>query len=275
MADCDIIISIVTYQNTDNIVERGINSTLNTNLITRIYIIDNSPTDKIRGLCDNPKINYIFNNANIGYSRGHNIAIRKAMEQKSRYHFILNPDIYFEKGTIEKLYNFMENNPDIGLAMPKILYPDGSIQYLCKLLPTPMNLIWRRFFPASKYLDKKNSSYELRFTGYDKMMDVPYLSGCFMFIRTAALRRVGLFDERFFMYMEDVDLSRRIHKHYRTVYYPEVSVFHQYEKGSYKNTKLLIYHLLSAIRYFNKWGYFFDKDRQEINKKILKKLNAL
>ena len=180
MADCDIIISIVTYQNTDDIVKRGINSTLNTNLITRIYIIDNSPTDKIRGLCDNPKINYIFNNANIGYSRGHNIAIRKAMEQKSRYHLVLNPDIYFAKGTIEKLYDFMENNPDIGLAMPKILYPDGSIQYLCKLIPTPMDLIRRRFFPASKYLDKRNFLYELRFTGYDKIMDVPYLSGCFM-----------------------------------------------------------------------------------------------
>ena len=96
-----------------------------------------------------------------------------------------------------------------------------------------------------------------------------------MFIRTAALRQAGLFDERFFMYMEDVDLSRRIHKHYRTVYYPEVSVFHQHEKGSYKNITLLKYHVQSAIRYFNKWGYFFDKDRQEINKKILKKLNAL
>lgn len=68
------MVSIVTYQNTDDIVKRCINSTLNTNLITRIYVIDNSPTDKIRGLCDNPKINYIFNNANLGYGKGHNIA---------------------------------------------------------------------------------------------------------------------------------------------------------------------------------------------------------
>ncbi len=117
--------------------------------------------------------------------------------------------------------------------------------------------------------------YEFRFTGYGKIIYVPYLSGCFMFFRTEALKQAGLFDERFFMYLEDVDLSRRIHKHYRTVYYPEISVFHQYEKGSYKNSKLLKYHLQSAIKYFNKWGYFFDKDRQEINKKILKKLNAL
>jgi hypothetical protein len=197
------------------------------------------------------------------------------MQQKIKYHLVLNPDVSFGKGTIEKLYDFMENNPDIGLAMPKILYPDGSIQYLCKLIPTPMDLIRRRFLPASKYLDKRNFLYELRFTGYDKIMDVPYLSGCFMFVRTEALSRAGLFDERFFLYLEDVDLSRRMHKHYRTVYYPEISVFHQYEKGSYKNSKLLKYHLQSAIKYFNKWGYFFDKDRQEINKKILKKLNAL
>jgi len=275
MADYDIIVSVVTYQNDDDILRRCISSVLNANLGTKLYIVDNSPTDKIRLFCNSPKINYIFNNANTGYGRGHNIAIRKAMEQKSRYHLVLNPDVYFEKGTIEKLYDFMENNPDIGLAMPKILYPDGSIQYLCKLIPTPMDLIRRRFLPASKYLDKRNFLYELRFTGYDKIMDVPYLSGCFMFIRTEALSRAGLFDERFFLYLEDVDLSRRIHKHYRTVYYPEISVFHQYEKGSYKNAKLLVYHLLSAIRYFNKWGYFFDKDRQEINKKILKKLNAL
>ena len=275
MADYDIIISIVTYQNDDDILRRCISSVLNANLGTKLYIVDNSPTDKIRLFCNSPKINYIFNNANVGYSRGHNIAIRKAMEQKSRYHLVLNPDVYFEKGTIEKLYDFMENNPDIGLSMPKILYPDGSVQYLCKLLPTPLDLVRRRFFPASKYLDKRNFLYELRFTGYNKIMDVPYLSGCFMFVRTEALSRAGLFDERFFMYLEDVDLSRRIHKHYRTVYYPEVSVFHQHEKGSYKNSKLLIYHLQSAIRYFSKWGYFFDKDRQDINTKVLKKLNAL
>ena len=275
MADCDITISIVTYQNSDGILKRCIDSILGANLRIKLYIIDNSPTDKIRGLCDNPKINYIFNNANIGYSRGHNIAIKQTVQQKVKYHLVLNPDVYFEKGTIEKLYDFMENNPDIGLVMPKILYPDGSIQYLCKLLPTPMDLIRRRFFPASKYLDERNFLYELRFTGYGKIMDVPYLSGCFMFFRTEALKQAGLFDERFFMYLEDVDLSRRIHKHYRTVYYPEISVFHQYEKGSYKNSKLLKYHLQSAIKYFNKWGYFFDKDRQEINKKILKKLNAL
>jgi len=275
MCEYESTVSIVAYRNDYPMLKKCIDSVLGTNLKTKVYVVDNCPTDKMRNICSNAEISYVPNRANVGYGAGHNVAIGWTLEHRIKYHLVLNPDIYFEKGTIEKLYDFMENNPDIGLVMPKILYPDGSIQYLCKLLPTPMDLIRRRFFPASKYLDKRNFLYDLRFTDYDKIMDVPYLSGCFMFVRTEALRQVGLFDERFFMYMEDVDLSRRIHKHYRTVYYPEVSVFHEYEKGSYENSKLLIYHFLSATRYFNKWGYFFDKDRQEINKKILKKLNAL
>jgi len=275
MSEYDTFVSIVTYKNDDDALKKCIDSVLRANLRKKLYLVDNDPTDKKRSIYSHAEIAYMPNKANMGYGAGHNVAIRQTLKQKVKYHLVLNPDVYFEKGTIEKLYDFMENSPDIGLVMPKILYPDGSIQYLCKLLPTPMDLIRRRFFPASKYLDRRNFLYELKFTSYDKIMDVPYLSGCFMFIRTEALSRAGLFDERFFLYLEDVDLSRRIHKHYRTVYYPEVSVFHQHEKGSYKNSKLLIYHLLSAIRYFNKWGYFFDKDRQEINKKILKKPNAL
>lgn len=109
MADCDIIISIVTYQNSDDILKRCIHTILGENLRIKLYIIDNSPTDKIRLFCNSPKINYIFNNANVGYSRGHNIAIKQTVQQKVKYHLVLNPDVYFEKGSTEKLYDFMEN----------------------------------------------------------------------------------------------------------------------------------------------------------------------
>jgi hypothetical protein len=270
-----IYASIVVYKNAANVLKRCIDSILCSGLTAKLYIIDNSPTDELKEFVGgDARIEYIFNPSNSGFGTAHNIAIKNSIENGVKYHLVLNPDIYFEKGVIEELYNFMENNLDVGLVMPRVLYPDGSVQYLCKLLPTPLDLIRRRFLPE-KIFSKQNSLYELRFTGYNKIMDVPYLSGCFMFIRTEALSRVGLFDERFFMYLEDTDITRRIYKYYRTVYYPDVSVFHEYEKGSYKNSKLLIYHLRSAVRYFNKWGYFFDKDRQEINKNVLEKLNAL
>jgi len=106
-------------------------------------------------------------------------------------------------------------------------------------------------------------------------MEVPYLSGCFMFMRVEVLKKIGLFDERFFMYLEDTDLSRRIHRVSKTIYYPEVSIYHEYGKGSYKNPRLSLYHIKSAFKYFNKYGWFFDKERVRVNTITLKKLYNL
>ncbi|MFT3751971.1 MAG: glycosyltransferase [Paludibacter sp.] len=163
----------------------------------------------------------------------------------------------------------MNNNSEIGQLMPKVHYPNGKIQYLCKLIPTPFDLIFRRFFPT-EWTKKRMERFELKASGYNKIMDVPYLSGCFMFLRTAALREVGLFDERFFMYPEDIDLTRRIHQKYRTVFYPDVSIIHHHAQESYTNLKMLWIHIVNLIRYFNKWGWFFDKERRNVNKETLK-----
>ena len=268
--------SIVLYHDEKEKVKKTIRSFLNTNLAAKLYLIDNSSNDNLKELKNiYERIEYIFNNANLGYGKAHNIAIRKSIDENIKYHLVLNPDIYFEEGVLEELYDFMEKNPDVGLVMPKVLYPDGKIQYLCKLLPTPFDLFGRRFLnkgPLKKYIEKRNEIYELRFTGYNKIMEVPYLSGCFMFIRTEVLKKVGLFDERFFMYLEDTDLSRRIHRVAKTIYYPYVHIYHEHQKGSYKNLKLLKIHIESAIKYFNKWGWFNDPERETINKKTLEKL---
>jgi len=86
-----------------------------------------------------------------------------------------------------------------------------------------------------------------------------------MFLRTRALEEVGLFDERFFMYLEDVDLCRRIRRGWDTVLYPHVQVFHEYARGSYTDPVLRRHHIVSAIRYFNKWGWLFDEERNAFN----------
>lgn len=268
-------ISIVLYKNSKTQIKKTIKSTLDTGLNLKLYLIDNSPTDSLKDLARlDSRIVYIFNNANLGFGKAHNIVMRKCIEKDIPYHLILNPDVYFEKGILEELYDFMQKNRSIGLLMPKVLYPDGTIQYLCKLLPTPFDLFGRRFlnfFLFKNYIEKRNYIYELRFTGYNKIMQVPYLSGCFMFIRMEVLKKVGLFDERFFMYLEDTDLSRRIYRVAKTIYYPYVHIYHEYEKGSYKNFKLLKIHVESTIKYFNKWGWFNDPERDMINREILKK----
>lgn len=265
-----ITASIVTYHTDSDEVIQLISSLIN-NGIDNIYIIDNSSNDLLRNYTTSlTKVTYIHSK-NIGYGRAHNIAIKESIKLGSTYHIVINPDIQIPKNdTIHKIKGFMDQTPACGLTMPLILYPNNEIQYLCKLLPTPKDLFIRRFLP---FFFNENNQYELRNTEYNKIMEVPSLSGCFMFIRTKILKQIGGFDERFFMYAEDLDLCRRIGNVSKTIFYPHVFVYHSYEKGSYKNFKLLIYHIISIIKYFNKWGWIFDKERRNINQLCLKKAN--
>ena len=102
------------------------------------------------------------------------------------------------------------------------------------------------------------------------MYVVPNLSGCFLFVRSSLFLRLGGFDERYFMYLEDVDLVRRFGDISKTIYNPLIYIKHNYAKGSYRNSLLLKYHIISAILYFNKWGWFFDETRKNRNLKVLK-----
>ena len=241
----------------------------------QLFLVDNSPTDALKSVATmypDKEIHYIFNNENMGYGKAHNIAIKKSMEQGLSYHIVLNPDIVIQEGALEKLTFYMNEHPEVGNIMPKIIYPNGQLQYLCKLLPSPLDLIFRRFIPFKKWRDKINQKYELHSFRYDKKINIPNLSGCFMFLRTKALEKVGLFDENIFMYLEDIDLNRRIHRAYKTIFFPEAVVVHEYQKASYKNIKLLKAHIKSAIYYFNKYGWFFDKERRTINARTLQEI---
>jgi GT2 family glycosyltransferase len=237
--------------------------------VSDIFLIDNSPAPTFE--FQQLPVKYIFTGKNLGYGAGHNIAIRKTIEQGIPYHLVVNPDISFDPAIIDSIVQFMNNNSEIGQIMPKVFYPNGEIQYLCKLLPTPFDLIFRRFLPES-WTKKHTERFELRKSGYDKLLNVPYLSGCFMFLRTEALKEVGLFDERFFMYPEDIDLTRRVHQKYRTVFYPKVSIIHHHAQSSYVNYKMLWIHISNMIKYFDKWGWIFDKERKEVNSETLKQI---
>lgn len=269
---------IVAYDNPLVMLKAAVKSVLeDQDVINNLYFIDNSSTDRLRKHFD-ISTHYHYSGENLGFGKGNNIAMLKSIEDDVAYHLLVNPDIYFEPGVIKELVAFMDANPDVGLVMPKITYPDGSTQYLCKLLPTPFDLIGRRFFSwglFKKYVDKRNKLFELRGSCYEKQIDVPVLSGSFMMIRTSVLKEVGPFDERYFMYLEDFDLCRRIGEVSRTTYYPEVSVVHEYKKGSYFNRRLFKHHIVSALKYFNKWGWFFDKKRAVRNKQCLRDLESL
>lgn len=264
----DLTVSIVLYKSNVEKLRAAIESVYKTTLNFKLYLIDNSPTDELK-LFHGDRTEYIFNNKNIGFGRAHNIAMERAIRE-SKYHLILNPDVYFDAGVLERIFNRMEGEMAIGMISPKILYPDGRIQYLCKLLPTPFDLFARRFLGSGRWIEERNKKYELRESGYNSEMNIPYLSGCFMFVRTSVLKEIGLFEERIFMYIEDADLTRRIHQRYKTLFFPDATIFHHYAKGSYKNRKLMLYNIHGAFVYFFKWGWIFDSERKRINKTVIK-----
>ena len=264
-----INVSIVLYNHLPEQVAPLIEALVHSDRVAMVSLVDNSPVKNEE--FEKIGVPYIFTGKNIGYGAGHNIAIRETINANVDYHLVVNPDIVLKTDILSKIEDFMNANNDIGLLMPKVFFPTGEIQYLCKLLPAPSDLIFRRFLPE-KWTQERQIRFELRASGYDKQMDVPYLSGCFMFIRTEALKKVGIFDERFFLYPEDIDLSRRINRHFRTVFYPDVSVVHQHEQASYKNRKMLFIHITNMTKYFCKWGWLFDSERKEVNKRTKENL---
>ncbi|MDE6008295.1 MAG: glycosyltransferase family 2 protein [Muribaculaceae bacterium] len=262
-----ITASIVTYHTKPNDLKRLLKCLLKSP-ISCVYIIDHSENENLKEIVSEyEKIEYIHND-NRGYGAGHNIGITKGLESGAIYHLVLNPDVYWTENVIEQLYQYMDKNPECGAIMPKILYPDGREQRLCKHLPTPLDLIVRRFIPVKSIKAYVNRKYEFPSSNDDRIMEIPVLSGCFMFFRCSTLLKTGLFDERFFLYGEDVDLSRRVGKIAYMIFFPHVHIFHEYAKSSYSDNKMRNIHIMSMIKYFNKWGWYFDKDRRVNRKKF-------
>ena len=262
--------SLVLYHNRQSDVDKVLDSVLHSK-IDCLYIIDHSSDDIFKSLVEkSDRIHYVHT-ANDGYGKGHNTGFELCQKVKtSKYHIVVNPDIYFEPEAIEALCDYMEEHDDIGLVMPKVFYPNGDFQYLCKLLPTPSDIFLRQFAPQSVN-ERNDNRYAMKTADFDKEMDVPSLSGCFMFFRTDCFIKIGGFDTRFFMHFEDIDISRRIGNIARTVYYPGTSVVHAHEAAHKRSKKMLLIGLKSAVKYFNKWGWFFDKTRRKKNKETVRK----
>ncbi len=260
-----ISVSIVAYKTDINELTKCLLS-LQSRLVSPIYIIDNS------NLKYEQYANVVYiGSDNVGYGAGHNKALRLVLDTDNKYHLVVNSDVYFDPSALERLVEYMEKNADVAQVQPNIVFPNGEMQYACRLLPTPANLIFRRFLP-NFLIDKMNYRYQLKFNDHTKEMNVPYHQGSFMFFRLECFKKVGLFDERFFMYPEDIDITRRMHKYYRTMYIPDVTVVHAHRGVSYKSKRMLKIHMTNMIKYFNKWGWFFDSERHAWNKQLLDEL---
>ena len=253
---------IVTYNNSPDEVVDVVQSFLKSNLSSTLTIVDNCSKkgyleDLQERVGNNPNVRFIQSGNNKGFGFGHNIGIKNS--DTCEYYLVVNPDIIIHNGTLEKLINFMDHHPDVGLISPRILNQDGSCQHLNKRLPTVFDMFARRFLPERVQkigaIQRRMDYYVMKDKGYHQLQDIPYMSGCFMLFRKVILDDVGGFDENFFMYLEDADITIRVGKVARTVFFPDAAVTHRWERGAYSNFKLTWVMMKSVYYFFSKWGW--------------------
>ncbi|KVT41573.1 glycosyltransferase [Burkholderia multivorans] len=194
---------------------------------------------------------------NVGYGRGHNLAIEQA---HSQFHLILNPDVDLDEQAFVAAYAFFEEHTDLGLLAPKVTDKAGGLQYLCRRFPTVVDLFVRGFMPAPirRVLARRLERYEMRDAigdGTRTVWDPPIVSGCFMLYRTAVLKRLGGFAPCYFLYFEDYDLTLRTHDIARVAYVPTVQVVHHGGGASRKGLAHIRMFVASAFKFYNRFGW--------------------
>ena len=221
-----------------------------------VIVVDNASTDGSIDMLREDfagRVALIANSTNRGFGAAHNQAIELS---SGRYVLILNPDSRILHGDVlKRMVAYMDANPDTGVLGPRILNPDGSLQFSARRFPPMFAGIFRhtilgKLFPNNRFV----RGYLMTDNPHDRTMDVDWLSGSALMVRRETLDQIGVFDERFFMYCEDVDLCKRAKgANWRVVYYPEVEVSHRIGAASDKNPiEMIKQHHRSMLLYFLK-----------------------
>lgn len=241
--------SIVLYNENRQILEQSINSFLKVPLSKKLYLIDNSPKRISNDIFNREEIEYVFVGKNVGFGAAHNLVIDK-IKATSKFHLILNPDVRFNSSVIINLSVELEKRDHISMIAPKVVYPNGTLQYTCRKEPSLLELIYRTLGIKKSFTKQQ----EYRVENLSEPFSPDFIHGCFMLFRTQQFVHLKGFDERYFLYMEDADICRKIKDSGKEIfYYPKEQITHIHRKGSSKNVKLLSYHIVSAIKYFKKW----------------------
>lgn len=257
-----LTISIVTFNPNFSELKKTLNS-LKVSLAKlpdeyfSITVVDNSTSDDVTEFIMHNyaqlRIKLIHGQGNVGFGKGHNIAIRNM----GKYHLILNPDIQLDADALAVALAFMRENQNCGLLSPHASWPDGRRQYLCKRYPSIFDLLLRGFAPK-----KVLALFSDRLARYEMQMETenavywnpPIVSGCFMLFRSATLKSTGGFDDKYFLYFEDFDLALRSRRIADTAYVPTVRVVHTGGHASKKGIWHVNVFIRSAVKFYRKNG---------------------
>lgn len=264
----DVNVVIVNYKMKDNI-EKCLSSFFQdlqgSSLDVQVVVVNNSPSDGLKEMLSEkfPAVKYIEQTGNPGFGKSQNKGMQAV---DAKYYFALNPDTQFHVGqkTVEKLFQFMEAHPKVGMIGPKLLYPDGTLQYSCWRFPPFFQPFYQRTkLGKTKHGEKRVAFHHMKDFDHGHTIPVDAIMGSAMFVRKHATDQVGLFDERFFMYYEDIDWCLRMWEAGWPVYYVhDISLTHIHGRGSAKipgvfraliKNKLARIHLTSWFKYILKW----------------------
>lgn len=265
----ELSIIITNYKNPD-LLKLCINSILNNvkNIKYEIIVADSATEEETEMMMreEFPKVKFFPFYENVIFTVGLQHLVKTGIKNSTgEYLLILNGDILVKDDAVEKMLAYLRDNKDIGMLCPKLLNFNGTIQDSCFRFYKPITIVYRRTFIGKLPFAKKHLDWFLmKDCDREKMLEIDWAMGSAMMVPKEAVRKVGTMDNRFLMYMEDVDWCRRFWENgYKVVYYPIVEMLHYHGKGSGKSgflhsvffNKLTWIHISSAIKYFIKyWG---------------------
>ncbi len=244
--------SIVTY-NQSELAAETVRSVLNATkgVDFSLFVIDNGSSD---GTADRIEriggATVLRQNANLGFGKAHNRVLDRI---RSAYHVVINPEIRLDADVISELVAYLEKNPDVAMVTPKICNADGTEQHLPMRTPKLRYLLGGRLAKLGRPFSSWRAEYTYADHPQDKPFEIDFCTGCFFVIRTDIFQKLGGFDERFFMYFEDADLTRRAKQFGKVIFYPMANVTHFWERSSAHSLHYFMIHLRSMFQYFRKW----------------------
>lgn len=249
----DVSIIIVNY-NTKDLLKQTIDSVLKTTtgIEYEIIVVDNDSRDGSIQMVreEYPEVLLIANNGNLGYAKANNIGIKKS---SGRYTLLLNSDTVVAKDCIKSCMKYMDENKKVGALGCKVELLNGELDRACKRgFPTPQASLYYMLKLDKLYPNSKRfGQYNLTYLPNDKINEVDVLVGAFMMVRHEAILKVGLLDEEFFMYGEDIDWCYRIKEAgYKNIYYPLAKITHYKGASSKKRRLMTIYEFHRAMYLF-------------------------
>lgn len=213
-----------------------------------------SPLQRLSSL-DAYRLSYREEPENRGFGAGHNSVLGRL---GSDFHLVLNPDVELAPDALQVGLSRMRDNPRIALLSPRVTGERGEQEFLCKRYPSALVLLLRAFAPglARRFFRRTLDDYEMRDVCSGRLAaEVPLASGCFMLVPTSVLCAEGGFDERYFLYFEDFDLSLRLARHGLLLYEPDMRIVHHGGYAARKGVRHVGYFVRSGIRFFNDHGW--------------------